>query len=952
MSDNGDVEVSFPVLPKEVLAEQGSVKLFNKWSYDDVEIRDISLTDYIQIRTPVYLSHSAGRYAAKRFRKAQCPIIERLTNSLMMNGRNNGKKLLAVRIVAHAFEIVHIMTDQNPLQVAVDAIVNCGPREDSTRIGSQGTVRRQAVDVSPLRRVNQSISLLTIGAREASFRNIKSIAECLAEELINAAKGSSNSYAIKKKDELERVAKSNRPNLQHKIKKDPKSYIEDFRAQHYQYESHREIFMAAPSSATDTGLISLRDLIDFISHVADCYPDICKDFPQQLIDMLMEHHLVLETELREKLVGSLVLLKKKEIIDSERLLHTLFPILVSTPSKTLRALLFQKILSELRTANSKTTNHKLNRTMQTVLFNLVTSDRTSAKGLWAIKITRELWKRQIWTEAKAVEVMKEAALSENEKVVVGGVRFFLGGDKEREELEDESSDDEVNVGQVKHQLTINKKTRKKARAAEKAIKSARNKEKKRGQPNVMLNFSALHLLHDPQGFSENMFFKHLQNGKSKLNLEQKLLVLQLVSRLVGLHQLHIMPLYSYFQKFLTPRQPSVTSFLASLAQATHDLVPPDVLEPLVQKIANEFVSEASAGQVATAGLNAIREICVRQPLAMDETLLQDLVMYKKSKDKGVMMASKGLLSLYRDVGAQMLKKRDRGKEAAMSLRAGEKAERRFGEQAVGQIEGLELLARYKDEERRKKNIEKGLPSDAEDDEDNEEDNWDAWNVEDDSDSDVDGEWINVEDDADINLSDSEDEGKSRPAKKSKQDEEKQKEGEKEGEKSKAEEEIDFLKLATTRILTPADLAKLAELRAEAAAEATLPGNKGRVAAPWTSRHTDDPLTANEIEGLAALSAAKATREERIAHAKEGQTDRSEHKSKEARKKERKEQEGKSTTNKEKARKHKPFLMSLGKAKSKNKRSLKDVSRALKAHHDRGKRGGKRGNLGTTVGPSR
>lgn len=144
---------------------------------------------------------------------------------------------MAVRIVAHSFEIVrpslsissytlalvpwlicgpftigkiHIMTDQNPLQVAVDAIVNCGPREDSTRIGSAGTVRRQAVDVSPLRRVNQAIALLTIGAREAAFRNVKSVAECLAEELINAAKGSSNSYAIKKKDELERVAKSNR----------------------------------------------------------------------------------------------------------------------------------------------------------------------------------------------------------------------------------------------------------------------------------------------------------------------------------------------------------------------------------------------------------------------------------------------------------------------------------------------------------------------------------------------------------------------------------------------------------------------------------------------------------------------------------------------------------------------------------------------------------------------
>ena len=50
-------------------------------------------------------------------------------------------------------------------KVLVDAIVNTGPREDSTRIGSQGTVRRQAVDVSPLRRVNQAIALITIGVR-------------------------------------------------------------------------------------------------------------------------------------------------------------------------------------------------------------------------------------------------------------------------------------------------------------------------------------------------------------------------------------------------------------------------------------------------------------------------------------------------------------------------------------------------------------------------------------------------------------------------------------------------------------------------------------------------------------------------------------------------------------------------------------------------------------------
>jgi small subunit ribosomal protein S5e len=58
--------------------------------------------------------------------------------------------------------------------------------------------------------VNQAIYLITVGAREASFRNIKTIAECLADELINASKSSSNSYAIRKKDELERIAKANR----------------------------------------------------------------------------------------------------------------------------------------------------------------------------------------------------------------------------------------------------------------------------------------------------------------------------------------------------------------------------------------------------------------------------------------------------------------------------------------------------------------------------------------------------------------------------------------------------------------------------------------------------------------------------------------------------------------------------------------------------------------------
>ena len=188
------------------------VKLFGKWTFDDIEVRDISLEDYIAVKGKyaTFLPHTAGRYQKKRFRKASCPVVERLTCCLMRKGRNSGKKLMAVRIVRHTLEIIHLLTDQNPVQVLVDAVINAGPREDSTRVGSAGVVRRQAVDLSPFRRVNQALYLISTGARESSFRNVKTIAECLADEIINAARGSSNSYAIKKKDEIERVAKANR----------------------------------------------------------------------------------------------------------------------------------------------------------------------------------------------------------------------------------------------------------------------------------------------------------------------------------------------------------------------------------------------------------------------------------------------------------------------------------------------------------------------------------------------------------------------------------------------------------------------------------------------------------------------------------------------------------------------------------------------------------------------
>jgi len=554
-------------------------------------------------------------------------------------------------------------------------------------------------------------------------------------------------------------------------------------------------------------------------------------------------------------------------------------------------------------------------------------------------------------------------LSENAKVITSGVRFFLGGDQEREEAAEEDSDDEddVDMKQLRHQTGINKKTKKRERELKSARAKVKRSERKKKAPHP-LNFSALHLLHDPQGLAETLLQRHLQPAQPKvrLTLEQKLIVLQLVSRLVGLHQLTLLPLYSYFIKFLTPKQPNVTSFLASLAQSTHSLVPPDELEPLVQKIANEFVSEAAAAEVASAGLNAIREICVRQPSAMNETLLQDLVQYQKSKDKGVQMAARGLRALYREIAADMLKKRDRGRDAALKLRAGDMEHHtRFGLVQEGGIQGLELLEKWKEEQ--------GLGE-----EEHEAKGWEKWDAQSD-DSESSGGWINVESEGeDIDVSDSEDE-KTKAVVKKAAKEQQAKDSDKENdaglqdedvtnrkvteslepEAAVVREEARISKLATTRILTPADLAKLQELRTAAAVTSNMPSTKRRklqqaAAQAFAKRHNDEGLTSMDIEGLASLS-HKATKDEKIRMAKgdrgDGdQTEKNDHRSTTARRKEKKASEGKSTTNKEKARK-KNFMMTLGKAKRKGKRSLGEHRKILKAHVERGKRGGKRGNKG-------
>ena len=191
--------------------------LFRKWDTTEIEINDVGLKTAISLKQ-IIIPLDFGRSALKRYNKGQVNIVERLANKLMHfgkkyaknTGRQGGKKHHSLNIVKTAFEIIHLKTGKNPVEILVRAVENSAPNEDTTRIVYGGTVYHVSVDVAPLRRVDLALRFISDAIKEATFSNPKSIEEYIAEHLILAANNDPIAPSIKKKNELERVAQASR----------------------------------------------------------------------------------------------------------------------------------------------------------------------------------------------------------------------------------------------------------------------------------------------------------------------------------------------------------------------------------------------------------------------------------------------------------------------------------------------------------------------------------------------------------------------------------------------------------------------------------------------------------------------------------------------------------------------------------------------------------------------
>ncbi|XP_022361724.1 protein SDA1 homolog isoform X2 [Enhydra lutris kenyoni] len=629
---------------------------------------------------------------------------------------------------------------------------------------------------------------------------------------------------------------SNLPQLQNLIKRDPPAYVEEFLQQYNHYKSNVEIFKLQPNKPSK----ELAELVMFMAQIGHCYPEHLSNFPQELKDLLSYNHTVLDPDLRMTL--------------------------------------YTHIVTDIKNINAKHKNNKVNIVLQNFMYTMLRDSNATAAKI-SLDVMIELYRRNIWNDAKTVNVITTACFSKVTKILVAALTFFLGKDEEEKQDSDSESEDEGPTARdLLVQYATGKKSSKHKKRLEKAMKVLK-KQKKKKKPEVF-NFSAIHLIHDPQDFAEKLL-KQLESSTERF--EVKMMLMNLVSRLVGIHELFLFNFYPFLQRFLQPHQREVTKILLYAAQASHHLVPPEIIQSVLMTVANNFVTDKNSGEVMTVGINAIKEITARCPLAMTEELLQDLAQYKTHRDKNVMMSARTLIQLFRTLNPKMLQKKFRGKPTEASLEA---RVQEYGElDAKDYIPGAEVLEVEKEE-------------DAE----NDEDGWESTSLS--EEADADGEWVDV-----LHSS----------------DEEQQEISQKLNSMPVEERKAKAAAVSTSRVLTQEDFQKIrmAQMRKELDAAPGKAQKRKYVEIDSDEESRGELLSLRDIERL--HKKPKSDKETRLATAMAGKTDR-----KEFVRKKTKMNPFSSSTNKEK-KKQKNFMMMRysHNVRSKNKRSFREKQLALR-----------------------
>nr|VZI19992.1 unnamed protein product [Spirometra erinaceieuropaei] len=495
-----------------------------------------------------------------------------------------------------------------------------------------------------------------------------------------------------------KVVDNNLSELLSNLRKDPESYFPDFETQYENFVSLESSYLSAPSEFAP----KLEELLMFISQIIQCFPSYSAHFTDSVSSALLSRSFGMNPRMRMAYFKAFMRLRTKDLVSVQQSVDVAFR-LHRCHDKQLRSLLRGFVLGDLKRTNQKQKSSKVKSALQTFLAKTV-KDGNTAVAKEAVILLVELFRKNIWKEEKTANIIAEACLAKSKKVYAKAVRFFLGHvekSTENKDSSDSDDDDDVNrkIKQLKLGHRVGVKTKKRSKRLERSVENLKrkNERKKQDRGPLGINVPAMHMIYDPQTFTERLMHK-LERCNDRLEI--RLLLLELISHLIGVHQLLLLNFYPSLQKFLRPQQREITRLMLFAAEASHDQVPPDAILPMVRTITDNFVTDRASAEAITVGLNTIREICSRCPYAADEDLLADLVQYRSYRNKNVVAAARSLIRLYRQVNrmnphASTTNREKRKKKTFQMIKhkVRRKAKRSFREKQTALRDHLQKLAK-------------------------------------------------------------------------------------------------------------------------------------------------------------------------------------------------------------------------------------------------------------------
>lgn len=492
---------------------------------------------------------------------------------------------------------------------------------------------------------------------------------------------------------------SSLPLLQSQIRRDPEGYEQEYRIQFRSFETTAQTFHVTPGRPHK----HFQELVSFIAHVYPCYPSLHEElnFPQIIFSTLRREPERIHPSARKVLVAAILALLRRDAISMMTVMQELLK-LFAIEDKELRSLLHGRLLSEISTRTGSVSKQQpkkksgskasfsvphippseLKKRVQDFLMKFVNSGKSCNElVLRAVAgLVCALYKRKDWVDDFTVNSMLfSLCKSEDAKVSSAAMHIFLG---------------ESNFAAAMLELLPESRDPKKKLAVDSDDETQTKKRKKISEEMSTCDFGAVDTLIEPYSFTEDIL-KRAMNNTDRTSFEYRLLALRLVCRLVYRRELVVPNLYPFLEKYLYPSNRHVTKILACLAQACHANVPPEEMQSVVRHVLNNFVSDHCRPEVLTVGLNTLRGICERAPLALTKDQLMDLVQYRHMKTgKSVSCAARALLNVYREVHPELLHKSMRGKTAAIAVQQGTvKKVRAFGDSAdvANDVDGIELL---------------------------------------------------------------------------------------------------------------------------------------------------------------------------------------------------------------------------------------------------------------------